>query len=568
MADEASGASTAAPPRIKTIEEREMDLKVEAFKRESRMLPHFPNLPPDHQLNQIWEFSSGIVGSKFVCEAARENVEDIFFIVSMAADLGLKWTHGVRSIYMTPNGKAGMEGNIMLALLYQHKFKVRLKQRTPEVGEYWICRPGDPDEAGVSVPCTFKDAEAFGWCSEKKNPWKDRANMLAWRSLAATARIVAADLLGGIYLPDELEDFDPPAPYNRETKETAADKAAEADPRLELKRIEATPASQVIDISTKQPEKQPEPVLSPQEARNEAFLSKQGYSETEKKEKATRQRKATAEPAPAPAPAPAKQTPAEISKLAEINAEEKGISDDDLPRQNDTDPIEVPQSTPAIDAKAKLAERFKEFTDFVCGSNIHITKFCAGYLGNKEDLQDLTKLDAALTVLEKTFNSLTGEQLKTAQKIYLEDPMQFARNVKVQQQSAPAAPAPATADDDTTPIDDMLPEEWAAEVCVAAYTAMQKRGLDRDRFGKVLRSFDIAKLPEQDALAFFKLYAFAVDATMLAKLSWSKNYPIAKCLVDVEQQLKAPLTDKTPFEIAIRAITNVITEVSSMEVVK
>lgn len=583
-----------AVARVKTLEEREFDLRAAEFKF-NHPASHFPTLPPDHQMNLIWEFCEGIVGSKFICEAARDHIEDIFFIVSMAADLGLKWTHGVRSIYMTPQGKVGMEGNIMLALLYQHKFKVRLKQRTPEVAEYWICRPGDPDEAGVSVPCTFKEAEAFGWVSEKKNPWKDRANMLAWRSLAATARIVAADLLGGVYLPDELEDFEPASvPYNREAE---ADKAAEANPALELKpkALDAPSAANVIDIPMKAPAKQPEPVLTPQEARNEAFLNRQvtpkvvydtapvvlgpsgeGYpgavltahnNVSAPVEPARRTRRAKQEPPAAPA-AP-KHTPEEIRGMAEANAAEHGITDDDIPRESEPEPEEVviPPTPPEVDAKAAMSERVNDFVGFVGGTKRHVFRFAFTYLGSQEDVGNMDKMATVMDVLEKVFKEVPDADKPAFLKLYLEDPEQFARGCKVAQNpTVQSAPEPVTPS--ANPLDEILPDYWSEETCDAAHSAMLARRMDLDKFKKTMSTFDLAGLSDADAHSFFVMFYHHPDTTMLLKRAREKNWPMSSALAFVEGQLKAKLTKQTPSDAAVREITNAITEAMSMEVIK
>lgn len=550
-----------------TVEQAAMRLEISKFNLEKLKYEdsvtakgHFPIFPPNHPQNVMWSFAEGVLGAKYITEHARDNVNSIFFLLNTANDLGVAWTFALRVIGMTPRGQVVIPGNLMLAILYNKGFKVKVLRSTEAVGEYEIERPDGSMK--WSCPITWELAHASGWPYGKdglKEPWKDKANMLRWRSLAFTARVVAADALGGLsYIIEEMDDSGSSGPIIDINAE--ADKAAEANPALKLepKAIDAPSTSNVIEIPTKQSAKQPEPVLSPQEAKNEAFLKEQQT----KAEAPKRQRAKTT---PAPEPEQPKKTAEEIKAMAEANASEHGITDDDIPAANDDQPeVKIPPTPPEVDEKAAIATRFDAICNTVGGSRNTVTRFCQSYLGTK-DFSDLARLRTALDALEgavKVLPTLPEEDYIHQKTIYLENPEQFAKNVII----AMSRPEPAPVSPDN-PLSDALPEKWSEETCAAAYAAMQKRNMSKDRFVAVLGTRDITKLPEVDAAAFFAMYYHAPDASILAKLCAEKKYPLSKALSEIVEgrELKGQLTHATLAADATKAIMNALTEVSGME---
>lgn len=172
----------------------------------------FRGVPPEDKLNRMYGFSKAICNAAFISPVVRGDEASVFYLVSMAEDLGAQWTHGLRSIYpLVKRGKdgdddqirAGIQGDLALALLLGRKFKVKIKESTEELCTVWMQRPDQTMEFEDS----FTIAEAQKANLLGKPNWNYRKDMLRWRAIMRVARVVAADVLGGMYLTDEIEDL-------------------------------------------------------------------------------------------------------------------------------------------------------------------------------------------------------------------------------------------------------------------------------------------------------------------------------------------------------------------------
>jgi hypothetical protein len=173
----------------------------------------FRGVPPEDKLNRMYGFAKAICHAAFISPVVRGDEASVFYLVSMAEDLGLQWTHGLRSIYpLVKRGKsedgsddqirAGIQGDIAMALLLGRKFKVKIVESTEEVCTIWMERP----DGLMSFQDSFTIAEAGKLGLLGKPNWAYRKDMLRWRAVMRVARIVAADVLGGMHLPDELDE--------------------------------------------------------------------------------------------------------------------------------------------------------------------------------------------------------------------------------------------------------------------------------------------------------------------------------------------------------------------------
>lgn len=174
--------------------------------------------------NLAWEFAGKIQTARFLNESIRGDQSSIFFVLMTSIDLGLNWTHGVRSLYMTPDGKLGVQGDILLALVQSRGFKIEIRESTDKGARIWMQRPDGTMEYEGSF--TEQDAKrimfkkkGYGnqqdqWLpvTEKYNYKAFAVDMYFWRAFMRTARRVAGDILGGIYHSTELE-------YVEETQE-------------------------------------------------------------------------------------------------------------------------------------------------------------------------------------------------------------------------------------------------------------------------------------------------------------------------------------------------------------
>lgn len=171
---------------------------------------YFRGVPPDDKLNRMYGFARAICNAAFISPVVRGDEASVFYLVSMAEDMGLQWTHGLRSIYpMVRRGRngepdqirAGIQGDIAQALLQKAKFKIKIKASDDKIATVWMQRPDETMEFEDSF--TIEEAQRFGLL-DKPN-WQYRRDMLRWRAIMRVARVVAADVLGGMYLPDELD---------------------------------------------------------------------------------------------------------------------------------------------------------------------------------------------------------------------------------------------------------------------------------------------------------------------------------------------------------------------------
>lgn len=177
--------------------------------------------------SRMWEFAEKICKAKFLSRVTQGDPASTFFLIATAQDLGLRWTHGLRSMYLAADGKVGMQGDVMLALLLGRGFKVSFEGSDKTKGCCTIERPEPAKQEQNTNPTTLTwtftmdDAKAIRRWDNDAKAWRPLAdkesyrnypqNMLMWRALANCARFIAADVLGGIYLPDELEDIGAPS---------------------------------------------------------------------------------------------------------------------------------------------------------------------------------------------------------------------------------------------------------------------------------------------------------------------------------------------------------------------
>ncbi len=214
-------------------------------------------------IDRMWQFAEKVCGAKFISRSVQGDAASTFFLVATSQDLGLRWTHGLRSLYMTPDGKVGLQGDVMLALLLGRGFKVSFEGSDKTKG---VCQIERPD--GQSQSWTFSmddaaairrydyDAKAWRSLADKPNYKNYPKNMLMWRALANCARFIAADLLGGIYLPDELEDIaEPPPTAHPEESDTELSVGVKPSPS------NGTPPEPSGPVPT--PDPQPSPTNNP-----------------------------------------------------------------------------------------------------------------------------------------------------------------------------------------------------------------------------------------------------------------------------------------------------------------
>lgn len=226
-------------------------------------------------IEATWAFAEKIATSKFIKPAIRGDVPTVFHMLCIGEELGLKWTHATRGIYLGEKGGVGMAGEMIEALLLSKGFGVEFNPQTePVIG--CSCTITRPDAGAKPVTRTFtmNDAAAIKttWNADAKKWWTlaDQFNylnypsqMVQWRSLANCARACAADVMGGIYLPEELEESSgASAPANEPTSGSAA---ASAEDEFVVGEKEA-PFEEAATETAAAPEAVPETAPDPPKA--------------------------------------------------------------------------------------------------------------------------------------------------------------------------------------------------------------------------------------------------------------------------------------------------------------
>jgi hypothetical protein len=130
-----------------------------------------------------------------------KNVAGVFTIVEYGKEVGIPPVVALQNISIV-KGKLCMGGQAMLALARKHGVKAKVEEESEEKCAIHFQR----DEEEYHAIFTIEDAKQAG-LSEKDNWQMYTKDMLKWRAVAKGCRFIAPDLLGGIYLPEEIENL-------------------------------------------------------------------------------------------------------------------------------------------------------------------------------------------------------------------------------------------------------------------------------------------------------------------------------------------------------------------------
>lgn len=549
MSDE---KETKSPPALEPLT---ADQRLELARTQHQM-SRFKGVAPDNPLNEMVAFAETICGAKFITEAARNDLPSIVLLLATCDDLGLKRTHGLRSLYMTPNGKIGMEGNLMLALLLAKKFQIKITESTPQAATYWIKRPKSEGEDAFefSVQITLEQAKVNGWYTTdengvpKKPVWRDSANMLRWRSLAFTARIVAADVLGGIYLIEELQEIEmqrgPDGAYSqRETADAEADRKAEADPGYSVEVVAAPEAAKATAEVVKAADPKPNG-LSPQEARNESFLAEQARKRAAATERAKQQ-------------APASTTT--------DNPTEHGVTMADVPKANG----EVPQDKPAEDLRAVLKARVGVIVNqcnehqgsFKLGTKVGLAMmsiYAGAFLGGTEKAKVASAWAEPLEALEAHLS----EWKEQGYKELAENPDKLGKQLRKEQEAGETKGKKRQKKDELPEITKAFPE-WGAEERALVSACIKNWAMRGDQ-DFVNRFSNFRPIPTGiDLRSALTLFSVTLDAGWLYKTALNVGKPMTQAVGLLEMMLTEPLTPEANREKVAEALKVTIQELEA-----
>ena len=139
----------------------------------------------------------------------RNKPEDIFVIMLMGHELGLKPMQALQNIILI-QGKPTVPPQLMMALIRSRLpgAIIKVESKNPDV-TCTTARNREDYEANLGYTATWNMNKAIKMgLSTKDNYVKQAETMLRWRAIAEACRVTFPDIITGIYLPEEFQDFD------------------------------------------------------------------------------------------------------------------------------------------------------------------------------------------------------------------------------------------------------------------------------------------------------------------------------------------------------------------------
>lgn len=241
-----------------------------------------------HQLAGVGELAEFIAPTDFVPAAYRGQAAAVAAAILTGRELGIGPLQSLQHLYVV-DGRPAMSAQLMRALVYRAGHQLRIVESTNARCQLAGQRRGSGVESVVTW--TMDDAKRAGVAGRRNWSTYPRQMLLA-RATAELCRGLFPDVIGGMYVPEELEDdpqggvAPPPAPAPTRRVRRAKTPAAVED-------VQAPPPPPPPDTTTPGPEPlDPEPapgvdeatdgpggISPPQRAHLFALLTQLGYME-------------------------------------------------------------------------------------------------------------------------------------------------------------------------------------------------------------------------------------------------------------------------------------------------
>ncbi len=157
--------------------------------------------------------------------------------------------------YHLIDGKPSMRADAMLAKFVQQGGKYKILSFTEDKAEA-LFNFGDNE---IAMSMTMKEAEAAGLTHSKagkiKDNWRSFPRQMLWARVVSSAiRLVAPQIVAGVYTPDEVQDFDKaaaiePSAIRVEAKEVVLPVEPKKEPAPAPKDESAAPVEQAVSES-------------------------------------------------------------------------------------------------------------------------------------------------------------------------------------------------------------------------------------------------------------------------------------------------------------------------------
>jgi hypothetical protein len=162
-------------------------------------------------LDKMYKACTTLAKSKMIPVSIQGKPEDIFAILVMGAEIGIKPMQALNSINVI-QGKPTISPQLMMAMI-RGKLPgciIDIKQNpATETVTCKTARSKEDLEAGLFYEAAWDmlRADKMG-LSMKDNYKKQAKTMLTWRAVAESCRMTFPDIIMGLYVPEEFQDLE------------------------------------------------------------------------------------------------------------------------------------------------------------------------------------------------------------------------------------------------------------------------------------------------------------------------------------------------------------------------
>lgn len=156
-------------------------------------------MAPEAEFDQLMRLGETLASTGFL-PAAVKNAAQAVAIILTGRELGIPPMHALRSIDII-KGKPALSAQLMLAIFHRAGGQSDWKHTDAERAAIWLKHPASGREHVETF--TMADAKRAGLTDG--DGWKKYpVMMLRWRAVSAGLRIVAPEIIAGMYTPEEL----------------------------------------------------------------------------------------------------------------------------------------------------------------------------------------------------------------------------------------------------------------------------------------------------------------------------------------------------------------------------
>jgi hypothetical protein len=169
------------------------------------------SLYEENSFNAAMKIAQTLAKSKIVPVSLQSRPEDIFAILAMGSEIGIKPMQALNSIDVI-QGRPTISPELMMAMVLSKLPDAIIDIKHNNEAKSVTCKTARSQEKldkGFYYEAVWDlpRAERMGLAG-KDNYQKQAKTMLTWRSVAESCRITFPDIIHGLYVPQEFQDFD------------------------------------------------------------------------------------------------------------------------------------------------------------------------------------------------------------------------------------------------------------------------------------------------------------------------------------------------------------------------